>query len=371
MNKIKQILSNFFASIGNQIKKGFKFLIHVTKLDVAFKFIKEKIKIGLQFIGKYLAKFACLIKLDIVWNKIKAIYERLSQHDWFIATLLLWPYVLLFSIFIALPVAIAIGLSMFHFDAVQTPTWAGFQNYIMIFTSDSVFAKNVLPNTLKYALLVGPGGYILSFFLAWMLTQIQAKARTVLALALYTPSMVGGLFISVVWRTLFSGDEAGYINHFLLTNGMIEKPIQFLQSPEHLMNIMIVVTLWSSMGIGFLAMISGILNINSEIYEAAYIDGIRNRFQEIIYVTIPSMKPQMLFGAVMAIVNAFSSGYIGVALSGSNPTPDNSGQLIINHIEDFGLQRYEMGYAAALSVLLLVIIWLFSKIAYKIFGEKD
>ena len=181
-----------------------------------------------------------------------------------------------------------------------------------------------------------------------MLTQIQAKARTVLALALYTPSMVGGLFISVVWRTLFSGDEAGYINHFLLTNGMIENRFNFTISRtfnEHHDSCY----LMEFNGIGFLAMISGILNINSEIYEAAYIDGIRNRFQEIIYVTIPSMKPQMLFGAVMAIVNAFSSGYIGVALSGSNPTPDNSGQLIINHIEDFGLQRYEMGYAAALS----------------------
>lgn len=371
MNRIKLAIVNFFSFLGLQIKKGFSFIIRITRLNIVFSYIKKGLIFVFAFIHKYLTKFAHLIKLDVAWNKVKKVYDKLAQKEWFVATLLLWPYVVLFSIFIALPVAIAIGLSMFNFDAVQTPTWAGFQNYIMIFTSDSVFSKYVLPNTFKYALLVGPGGYILSFFLAWMLTQIQSKARTVLALALYTPSMVGGLFISVIWRTLFSGDEAGNINHFLLTNGIIEKPIQFLQSPEHLMNIMIIVTLWSSMGIGFLAMISGILNINSEIYEAAYIDGIRNRFQEIIYVTIPSMKPQMLFGAVMAIVNAFSSGYIGVALSGSNPTPDNAGQLIINHIEDFGMQRYEMGYAAALSVLLLIIIWLFSKVAYKIFGEKD
>jgi multiple sugar transport system permease protein len=367
MNKIKTILATFKSAVKDTCVKFVKLI----KLDVIGRTIKYAlIKLG-HYIYIGLKKFCYLTRLNILWAKIKVVYDKLAQKDGFIAFLLLWPYVLLFSTFIALPVAIAIGLSMFNFDAVQTPTWAGFQNYIMMFTQDSVFTKYVIPNTFKYALIVGPGGYILSFLLAWMLTQIQAKARTVLALALYMPSMVGGVFISVVWRTLFSGDEAGYINNFLLSSGFIDKPIQFLQSPQYLMNIMIIVTLWSSMGIGFLAMISGILNINSEIYEAAYIDGIRNRFQEIIYVTVPSMKPQMLFGAVMAIVNAFSSGWIGVALSGSNPTPDNAGQLIINHIEDYGFQRYEMGYAAALSVFLLILIWLFSKLAYKIFGEKD
>jgi multiple sugar transport system permease protein len=204
-----------------------------------------------------------------------------------------------------------------------------------------------------------------------MLAQITPKMRTIIALALYTPSMVGGVFISVVWRTLFSGDEAGYINALLMQWGWIVRPIQFLQSPQYLMNIMIVVGLWSAMGIGFLAMLAGILNTNEELYEAAYIDGIKNKLQEVIYITIPSMRSQMLFGAVMAIVGAFNSGWIGVALSGTNPTPQYSGQLIINHIEDYGFIRYEMGYAAAISVALLLIIWGFSKIAYRLFGERD
>lgn len=137
------------------------------------------------------------------------------------------------------------------------------------------------------------------------------------------------------------------------------------------MLIMIIVSLWSSMGIGFLAMISGILNINQELYEAAYVDGMRNRFQEIIYITVPSMKPQMLFGAVMAIVNAFNMGWIGVTLSGANPTPEYSGQLITNHIDDYGFIRYEMGYAAAISVVLLIIVYAFNVVAHKLFGEKD
>lgn len=294
-----------------------------------------------------------------------------TMSDGYKVFLMMLPYGVLFSLFIAVPVAVSIFLSFTYFNVVQMPDFAGFYNYITLLTQDNVFFKNVLPNTIQFALIVGPGGYMISFVLAWMLAQIQTLPRTIFALALFMPSMAGGVFISVIWRTMFSGNQNGYINAFLLQNNLIDKPIQFLQSPEYLMGIMIFVSLWSAMGIGFLAMLAGILNINEELYEAAYMDGIRNRFQEIIYITIPSLKPQMLFGAVMAIVNAFNNGSIGVALSGGNPTPQYSGQLIINHIEDYGFIRYEMGYAAAISVALLGMVWVFSKVAYKFFGESD
>ncbi len=291
--------------------------------------------------------------------------------DGFQAFLMLLPYATLFSLFIAIPVAVAIGLSMTHFNVIQTPDFAGLSNYVRILTQDEIFMKYILPNTFKYSLIVGPGGYILSFMFAWMLAQIQSGPRKYLTLILYLPSMLGGVFIAVIWRTIFAGDKGGYINAMLLEWNVIQTPIQFLISPDYLMNIMIIVALWSAMGIGFLAMLAGILNVPEELYEAAYIDGIKNKFQELIYITIPSMKPQMLFGAVMAIVGAFSTGYMGVALSGANPTPEYSGQLIYNHIEDFGFQRYEMGYAAAISVILLLIIWFLSRVSYKLFGEKD
>lgn len=177
--------------------------------------------------------------------------------------------------------------------------------------------------------------------------------------------------MAVVWTIIFSGDEAGYLNSMLIRLGLISEPVQWLQSPELLMPIMIIVTLWGSMGVGFLAILSGILNIDPEIYEAGYIDGIKNRFQEIIYITIPSIKPQMLFGAVMSIVNTFQSGAIGVQLAGANPTPQYAGQLIVNHIEDFGFIRYEMGYAAAVSVVLLLFVYFSSKVVQKLFVEKD
>lgn len=273
--------------------------------------------------------------------KKKGKHRRLDYRNDFISSmLLLAPYLLLFSLFIAIPVIIAIGLSFTYFDVINTPEFTGLSNYISLLTSDEIFLKYIIPNTFKYALIVGPGGCILSFLLAWLVTQIPAVPRTILTLCLYMPSMVGTLMIQVVWKTIFSGDQRGILNSFLISHGWIDMPINWLLSPDYLMKVMIIVALWQAMGIGFLAMISGILNVNDELYEAAYVDGMKNRFQEVIYITIPSMKPQMLFAAVMAIVNAFNTGWIGPALSGTNPTPGYSGNLILNHIEDYAFSRY-------------------------------
>ena len=299
-------------------------------------------------------------------NKIKAWWKREGTAYLFLA-----PYLILFLLFIIIPVVAAILLSFTNFDSVNWPDWVGLKNYISLLTSDAVFMQYVVPNTLKFSLIAGPLGYILSFLMAWMLAQIQHRPRTILALLLYSPSMTSGVAMSVIWKVLFNGDQTGYLNSLLLKWGFITEPIQWLQSTEYLMPVMILVTLWSSMGVGFLSILAGILNINQEIYEAGYIDGIKNRFQEIIHITIPSMKPQMLFAAVMAVVNTFQAGAIGVTLSGSNPTPQYAGQLALNHIEDYGFLRYEMGYASAISVVLLIFIWVCSRVVTNLLGEKD
>ena len=246
--------------------------------------------------------------------------RRMNHPAWFFT-----PYVVLFTTFIIIPVVIAIVLSFTYFNTIQTPDLIGLKNYIELLTRDEVFMQYVLPNTFKFAFIVGPVGYMLSFILAWMLAQIPHKSRTVLAIILYSPSMTAGIAMGVIWTVLFSGDSTGYLNSILLNIGLIEEPIQFLTSPDYLMTIMIVVSLWGSMGVGFLAMLAGILNIDPSLYEAAYVDGLRNRWQEIFYITIPSMKPQMIFGAVMAVVGTFQVGAIGVQLSGANPTPQYAG----------------------------------------------
>lgn len=284
--------------------------------------------------------------------------------------LFLLPYILLFTVFIIIPIVMAIYLSFTNFNTIETPGFIGFLNYLNLLTQDEIFMQYVLPNTVLFAVVVGPGGYILSFLLAWSLSQLTRVPRMILALIFYSPSMTSGVAMVVVWKVLFSGNQAGYVNSSLIKLGIITEPLIFLQDTRFIMIIMIIVALWGSMGVGFLAMLAGVLNVDETLYEAGAIDGIRNRFQELFYITIPSMKPQMLFGAVMAIVGTFSTGVIGVALTGSNPTPSYAGQLIVNHIEDYGFIRFEMGYAAALSVVLLLIIFLFSYISKKLFSES-
>lgn len=282
----------------------------------------------------------------------------------------LFPYALLFVIFILAPVLMAVVLSFTNFNAIQWPKFVGFLNYINLITSDDVFMQYVLPNTVKYALIVGVGGYVLSFLLAWALANMTKVPRTIFALILYSPSMTTGVAMAVLWKILFTGDQTGYINSWLMDLGVINEPIVWLVNTDYLLPIIIIIGLWSSMGVGFLAILAGLLNVDESLYEAAAIDGVNNRFQEMIYVTIPSMKPQMLFAAVMQIVGAFQNGTISSLLAG-NPTPGYAGQLIVNHIEDYGFIRYEMGYAAAVSVVLLLIVQIFSTISGRLFGEKD
>lgn len=297
-------------------------------------------------------------------SKKKKIQETITAY------ILLFPYLAAFFLFITIPTLVAVGLSFTDYNLVSQPHFVGLQNYITIFTGDELFWSKIMPNTITFVVFVGIGGYVLSFFLAWVLAQLPHMQRKIISMLLYLPSMTLGIAVSVIWTILFSGDVSGYLNAWLLGHGMIDEPVQWLTNPDYILNIMIIVSLWSSMGIGFLAMLSGILSINPELYEAAYMDGISNKWQEVTQITIPAMKPQMLFGAIMSLVSTFNAGMIGVQLTGSNPTPDYAGQLLVNHIDDAANIRYEMGYAAALSVILLLIVYGLSKIAFFIFREK-
>lgn len=282
------------------------------------------------------------------------------------------PYATLFILIIALPVLAAVVLSFTSFNTIQAPEFVFLQNYVDIFTGDAVFLQKALSNTLIFSVIVGPIGYMMSFGLAWMLAQVPHKARTIYAVIIYSPSITGAVMMANVWRIIFSGDELGYANDILMNKfGLIDTPIQFLQDANILFIIMIVVSLWSSMGLGFLAMLAGVLNIDRSLYEAAAIDGMKNRWQEIFYITIPSIKPQMLFGAIMAIIGTFNSAGLASALAGGTAPPQYAGWLIVDHANDFGFTRFEMGYASAVTVILLVIVLLFSRISYRLFGERD
>jgi len=296
-----------------------------------------------------------------MWNRIWSF--RISY-------LFIAPFLSCFVLFIVVPIFMAIGLSFTYYNGIEPPRFIGWDNFQYLISQDLLFLKHALPNTFKFAVIVGPGGYAMSFLLAWLISRLGRRLQKWVALAMYTPSLTAGVAMTIIWQPLLSGDRIGYLNSLLLKLGWIDVPKLWVTDPALLMKSMIAVTLWSSMGVGFLAMLAGILNVDPVLYEAGRIDGIRNSFQELWHITIPCMKPQMLFGAVMAVVTTFKAGAIGVELSGVNPTPEYAGHLIVNHINDYGFIRFEMGYAAAVSVFLLLMMYAANKLSWGLFGSK-
>jgi len=287
---------------------------------------------------------------------------------WRISYLFLAPFLLLFVLFIALPTLTSLGLSFTYYNILEPPRFTGLSNYRALFADDDIFITALL-NTLYFALITGPVGYGLAFFFAWMIHQVPTKFRAYYTTVFYIPSLTSGVAMAVVWLVIFSNDSYGYLNSLLMTFGFIMEPIQWLSDVKLIMPVIISISLWMSLGTGFLAFLAGFETINRELYDAGKVDGIRSRLQEMWYITIPSMKPQMLFGAVLAVVGSFKVGEISMAVAGF-PSPLYAGHTIILHLQDYAVIRYEMGYAAAISVVLFVLIFGLGRLCFKVFSSK-
>ena len=269
--------------------------------------------------------------------------------------LLLFPFIALFFLFNILPVISSIVLSFFDYDMVSTPLFCGLDNYVRMLLQDTLFWKT-FGNTLKFSIIAGPLGFLLSFVLAWMINEFPRRVRVILTFGFYAPALVGNALL--IWQIIFSGDSYAYLNNFLISFGFITEPIQWLRNTEYNMTIILIIQLWMSMGTSFLANIAGLQNVNEELYEAGAIDGIRTRWHELWYITLPSMKSIVLFSAVMQIQSVFSVSTLVTNLAGY-PSVENSVDMLVSYIGDVGTTRYEMGYAAALSVFLVLLVLAF------------
>lgn len=269
-----------------------------------------------------------------------------------VAYLMLAPFMILFLTFTVFPVLLSMALSLTEFNMLELPRWVGAANYTRLFLEDDIFII-ACKNTLIFACITGPVSYIMSLLIAWFINELSPKIRAVVTLIFYAPSISGSVYL--VWQTLFSSDSHGWINGILLDLGFITSPIQFFQNADYVMPLCIIVALWTSLGTAFLSFIAGLQTIDRSLYEAAAVDGIKNRWQELWYVTLPTMRPQLMFGAVMSITQAFGFGAIVTALCGM-PSVDYAAHTIMNHLEDYGNIRYETGYASAIAVFLFIIM---------------
>ncbi|WP_240480111.1 carbohydrate ABC transporter permease [Paenibacillus fonticola] len=266
--------------------------------------------------------------------------------------ILMAPYAILFTLFTVLPVIMSILISFTHFNMLEFPRFIGWQNYTRLFLEDDIFLIAV-KNTLLLATITGPVSYIACFLFAWLINELSPKVRAFMTLVFYAPSISGNIFF--IWQIMFSGDRYGIINGLLMKLGIIIEPILWLKTEAYIMPIIIIVQLWLSLGTGFLAFIAGLQTVDKTLFEAGAVDGIRNRWQELWFITLPSMRPQLMFGAVIQLTTAFAVSDVSIHLAGF-PSVNYAGETVVTHLIDFGTIRFEMGFASAIATVLFIMM---------------
>ena len=332
----------------------------------AIKAIGAKIKSGALFvIGKIKGLFKRkkddpnMIK-DPVTGEMRPIAREMTRRQYLwreikknkVAYLMVGPFLILFFIFTVLPVFLSMILSLTDFNMLQWPHFKGISNFQRLILDDEIFLI-AAKNTLIFAAITGPVSYLMALFIAWFINELPPKIRAVVTLVFYAPSISGGIY--TIWGVLFSGDSYGWANAMLLKFDVISKPILWFKNEKIVMPLCIVVALWTSLGTAFLAFIAGLQGIDHSLYEAAAVDGIKNRWQELWYITLPSMRPQLMFGAVLSITASFGFGAVVTALCGF-PSVNYAAHTIMHHLDDYGGQRYEVGYASAIAVILFAVM---------------
>lgn len=282
--------------------------------------------------------------------------------------LFLLPFLILFTAFTIVPVAVAMGTSFTNYNMIQSPGFVGMDNYQYLILEDDVFLI-ALKNTLIFALITGPIGYLASFFMAWIITLVK-KGRGFFSLAFYTPSLTSGVAMSTIWLIIFSGDRYGYLNNFLLKLGLLTEPILWTSDSDYVLGVVMLISIWMSMGTGFLVFLAGFQNIDPALYEAARVDGIQSRFQELRYITWPLMKPQLLFGAINSIVTSFAVFDVATAVAGM-PSPNYAAHTIVAHLYDYAFTRYNMGYASSVAMILFLITFVMGRVCMKLFKSEE
>ncbi|MBQ8752127.1 MAG: sugar ABC transporter permease [Clostridia bacterium] len=276
----------------------------------------------------------------------KRIYKYRSAY------VMIAPFMLIFFVFTVVPVLVSFALSLAKYNVLQSPVFVGLQNYRNLFVNDEVFPL-AMKNTVIFALITGVGGFGLSFFVAWAINELNKYLRAFLTFLFYAPTISGTVY--TIWSVIFSGDIYGYANSFLMKLNLITEPIRWFTTDTWVLPMLIIVQLWMSMGVGFLSLRAGMSSVDTQMYEAGAIDGVRNRLQELWYITIPQMTPHMMTAVVLQVTSMFSNVNVSIALAGF-PSTNYAGHLIMTHLLDYSSYRVERGYASAIAVLMFVFM---------------
>ncbi len=295
-----------------------------------------------------MAKEKAVIRTDM--SRFRWTLLEMKKHK--VAYLMIAPFFILFTLFTIIPVVLSLILSFTNFNLLEWPDFVFLDNYIRLFLDDDVFIT-AIKNTLMFATVTGPGSYLLSMLLAWFINELRPRIRSIVTLLFYAPSISGNVYL--IWTIFFSGDEYGLVNAWGMKLGLLSEPVLWFQDEKYIFVLCCCVALWTSLGTSFLTFIAGFQTVDTTLYEAGAVDGVKNRWQELYYITLPTMRPQMMLGAILAITGAFGFGGVITALVGF-PSPNYVAHTIMHHLDDYGGMRFEMGYASAIATLLFLMM---------------
>ena len=274
------------------------------------------------------------------------------------------PALALLGIFVVYPIVAVIYYSFTDYDIVRPPVWIGLENYQKLLGDETFWLA--LTHSLVY-LLVTPILIFLSIVLAIVVNR-RLRGIHIFRALYFVPAVSGSIAIGLAWRWLF--ERNGFINSTLISWGVIHTPVQWLTTPSLVLPIAMLLTIWAGVGYYSVIFLAGLQNISEDLYDAARIDGC-NDFQKHLYVSLPGLRPQIVFVGVissLAALKVFDEIYVLTNASGGIL---DSGVTMVFYLWRQAFQQDHAGYASAIAIALLAITLVFSIFNVRILERRQ
>ncbi|MGG7619044.1 carbohydrate ABC transporter permease [Bacillus coreaensis] len=289
--------------------------------------------------------------------------EHYKTKDIVTAYGFLTPALILAILFIVLPIILAFtyGFTDYYLLKPNDKEFIGLENFKRMIT-DEVLIQS-FKNTIKFVVFVVPLQLSMALGLALI---VNKKIRGVgfFRTAYFSPAVLSLVVISILW-TVMLNPTSGLINELLANVGISKQP--FLSSASQAMYTIIAISAWSGCGYQMMIFLAGLKNIDGSLYEAADIDG-ANAFQKFLFITIPSLKPILMFLVITTTIQAFKLIVQPMVMTGGGP--DYSTITILQYIYEYGFRHRNVGYASAITLVFTIFLVVISIIIKKLFREE-
>ncbi len=271
--------------------------------------------------------------------------------------LFLTPWLLGVVLFVGGPAVVSLYLSFTDFNLLSSPRWIGLQNYLEMFGEDPRYRKSVVV-TLMYVIFSVPLSLLCALGLA-LLLNTKIKGLGIYRSIYYVPSLLGGsVAIAILWRQVFGGD--GLVDRILQAFGMA--PTSWISTPSLVIWTLIILHVWQ-FGSPMIIFLAGLKQIPQELYEAAAVDG-APRWRRLTRITLPLLTPVIFFNLVLQMIAAFQAFTPAFVVSSGTGGPTDSTLFYTLYLYQQGFANFRMGYASAMGWVLLVMVGIFSAIAF-------